>query len=112
MEVNGQVAVEGWEAIPGSTELQEIPGLAGLEGSNFEIIGVMEEGEYLAILEVGGTCEIWLILPRGVLPRSPLLLAYAGICETCQSYITTNRVVALMRSTRNSESPFVSVVGD
>lgn len=89
MEVNGQVAVEGWEAIPGSTELQEIPGLAGLEGSNFEIIGVMEEGEYLAILEVGGTCEIWLILPRGVLPRSPLLLAYAGICETCQSYITT-----------------------
>ena len=53
MEVNGETAVEEWEAAPGATELQEIPGLEGLRGSDVKIIGVMEEGEYFAILEVG-----------------------------------------------------------
>lgn len=47
-----QTVVEAWGATPGSTELQEIPGLEGLEGSIFHINGVMEAGEYFAILEV------------------------------------------------------------
>lgn len=52
VSVERQTVVEVWEAAPGSTELQEIPGLEGLEGSDFEINGVMEAGEYFAVLEV------------------------------------------------------------
>eukprot|EP00904_Undaria_pinnatifida_P008263 jgi/Undpi1/4567/HiC_scaffold_18.g07921.m1 len=54
--VDGDVIWGAWEAIPGSAELQEIPGLAGLEGSDLDILGVMGAGEYLGILEV----EIWI----------------------------------------------------
>lgn len=50
--VDGDVIWGAWEAIPGSAELQEIPGLAGLEGSDLDILGVMGAGEYLGILEV------------------------------------------------------------
>lgn len=52
VSVERQTVVEAWEATPGTTELQEIPGLEGLEGNYFEINGVMEAGEYFAILEV------------------------------------------------------------
>lgn len=52
VELDGQTVVEGWEATAGSTELQEIPGLEGLGGSDFEIKAIMEDGEYFAILEV------------------------------------------------------------
>lgn len=52
VEVDGDVILEEWEATPGSTELQEIPGLEGLECSNLDILGVMEAGEYLGIVEV------------------------------------------------------------
>lgn len=57
--VDGQTVVEEWTATPGSTELQKIPGLEGRDGSELEITGVMEEGEYFAILEVRGfnTCS-------------------------------------------------------
>lgn len=50
--VNGRTRVEEWEATPGSTELQEIPGLEGRRGWEIEITGSMREGEYFAILEV------------------------------------------------------------
>ena len=52
VELNGDVVVEEWEVPAGSTELQEIPGLKGLDGSDLEIKAVMEDGEYFAILEV------------------------------------------------------------
>ena len=44
--------VEQWEATPGSSEMQEITALQGLELSSFKIEGIMEDGEYLGILEV------------------------------------------------------------
>lgn len=50
--VSAQTVVEEWEAAPGTTELQEIPGLEGVKLRNFMIMGIMEAGEYLAILEV------------------------------------------------------------
>lgn len=50
--MDSETVVEAWGATPGSTELQEIPGVEGLEGHLFRINGVMEAGEYFAILEV------------------------------------------------------------
>lgn len=44
--------VEQWEATSGTSEMQEITVLQGLELSSFQIEGIMEEGEYLGILEV------------------------------------------------------------
>lgn len=44
--------VEQWEATSGSNEMQEITVLQGLDLSSFKIEGIMEEGEYLGILEV------------------------------------------------------------
>lgn len=50
--IDGEVVVEEWDAAPGQSELQEIPGVEGLVGSLIEIDGVVEIGEYVAILEV------------------------------------------------------------
>lgn len=52
MLVDGEVVVEEWDAAPGQSELQEIPGVEGLVGSLIEIDGIVEIGEYFAILEV------------------------------------------------------------
>ena len=44
--------VEQWDATPGTTEMQEISVLQGLELRSFQIEGNMEVGEQLGILEV------------------------------------------------------------
>ncbi|CAM9220801.1 unnamed protein product [Pylaiella littoralis] len=56
--VDNQVAVEEWDAVTGSTDLQEIPGLEGLEAGTIALEGVMGIGEYFAILET----EIYIIV--------------------------------------------------
>lgn len=50
--VDGATILEEWDAVPGSSELQEIPGLEGVEGGRLSIEGVEGAGDYLAILEV------------------------------------------------------------
>ena len=45
-----------WQATAGTTEMQEISTLRGVETSWFRIEGVMDPGDYLGILEV--TCRI------------------------------------------------------
>lgn len=81
--MGGETAVEEWEATPGSTELQEIPGLEGLEGDDIGIIGVMEEGEYFAILEVRTFYIVFLhvlkVRPSLHVPyrSNPTVLGYA-----------------------------------
>eukprot|EP00904_Undaria_pinnatifida_P008260 jgi/Undpi1/4564/HiC_scaffold_18.g07918.m1 len=54
--MDGEVVVSEWEGTPGSTKLQEVPGVEGVEGSVLVIQGIMEPGDYLAISEV----EIYL----------------------------------------------------
>eukprot|EP00904_Undaria_pinnatifida_P008258 jgi/Undpi1/4562/HiC_scaffold_18.g07916.m1 len=54
--VNGDGGIEEWEATSETTELQEIPGLEGLETSQMVVMGVYGAGDYLGILEV----EIWV----------------------------------------------------
>ena len=43
--------MEEWDAVGGSSEMQEIPGLEGTEGRSITIEGVMDIGDYFAILE-------------------------------------------------------------
>ena len=50
--MDGEVVVSEWEGTPGSTKLQEVPGVEGVEGSVLVIQGIMEPGDYLAISEV------------------------------------------------------------
>ncbi len=47
-----EVIMEEWDAVAGPSEMQDIPGLEGLEGASLGIYGAMDVGEYLAILEV------------------------------------------------------------
>lgn len=79
--VGGETAVEEWEATPGSAELQEIPGLEGFRGIDLEITGVMEEGEYLAILEVRAIFLRHILESRPSLHMAhrsnPILMGYA-----------------------------------
>lgn len=49
--VNGDGGIEEWEATSETTELQEIPGLEGLETSQMVVMGVYGAGDYLGILE-------------------------------------------------------------
>lgn len=49
--VDGQVQFE-WSATPGTTDLQEIPGLAGVEAASFVVQGIQDFGETLGIVEV------------------------------------------------------------
>ncbi|CAM9500688.1 unnamed protein product [Scytosiphon promiscuus] len=59
VSVNGDPVVSSWEAdVLREGELQEIPGLEGLEASYIELEGIMEPGEYLGILEV----EIYVVV--------------------------------------------------
>lgn len=85
VEVGGETAVEEWEATPGSAELQEIPGLEGLVGTDLEITGVMEEGQYFAILEVRAVYKIFLRYILKARPSlhvayrsNPIVLGYVG----------------------------------
>lgn len=50
--VDDDVVVESWTGTQGSTELQEIPGLAGYSAENIELQAVMDEGAYIGITEV------------------------------------------------------------
>lgn len=52
MQVDGDADIEQWEAAPGTTELQPIPGLEGLELSFLTLRGIFGAGDYLGILEV------------------------------------------------------------
>lgn len=52
MLVDSEVVVEEWDAVAGSIDMQEVPGLAGLEAGQITFEGVMNVGEYFAILEV------------------------------------------------------------
>lgn len=52
VQVNGDADIEAWEAAPDTTELQEIPGLEGLDLSFLAMRGVFGAGDYLGILEV------------------------------------------------------------
>ena len=45
-----------WQATAGTTEMQEISTLRGVETTWFRIEGVMDAGDYLGVLEV--TCRI------------------------------------------------------
>ncbi len=47
-----EVVVEEWDAVAGPAEMQDVPGVEGLEGESLSIEGVTDVGEYLAILEV------------------------------------------------------------
>ncbi|CAN0223077.1 unnamed protein product, partial [Pylaiella littoralis] len=64
--VNNQVVVEEWDVVAGSTDLQEIPGLEGLEAWSIEIEGVMDAGEYFAILETEIYITVDEVEPSGV----------------------------------------------
>lgn len=52
VQVNGDADIEAWEAAPETTELQEIPGLEGLDLSFLTMRGVFGAGNYLGVLEV------------------------------------------------------------
>lgn len=49
---NADTDIGIWEAAPETTDLQEIPGLEGLELSSLLLRGVFGAGDYLGILEV------------------------------------------------------------
>ena len=58
-----QVVLDGralppWTATPGSSELQEIPGVEGATVSFVTIYGILEPGDFFGVLEVsGGQCH-------------------------------------------------------
>ncbi|CAN0009638.1 unnamed protein product [Ectocarpus sp. 12 AP-2014] len=85
--VDGATILEEWDAVPGSLELQEIPGLEGLEGGRLSIEGVEGAGDYLAILEV----EIYIVVDE-VEPLGVSASTRASISATA----TTNNASAIL----------------
>lgn len=56
---NNEVVVESWTGEKGSTDLQEIPGVAGHSAYQLELMAITSEGSYIGITEVSRTSECW-----------------------------------------------------
>lgn len=46
------VSVLDWEGIAGTSELQDVPGAAGIEASSIKVQGQLAGGDYFGLLEV------------------------------------------------------------
>lgn len=56
--LGGVVIVESWTGEKGSTDLQEIPGLAGYSADEMVLVAIMSEGDYMGITEVRRLCGV------------------------------------------------------
>lgn len=55
--VLGEEVLPSWTGRPGSSELQEIPGVEGATVSFVTINGILEPGDFFGVLEVGSKCQ-------------------------------------------------------
>lgn len=46
-----------WTGTPGSSEMQEVPGVEGVTVSSLAIYGILEPGDFFGVLEVGAQCH-------------------------------------------------------
>ena len=50
--VDDSEVISSWTGDEGTTSMQDIPGLSGISAGEIELQAIMDEGEYMGILEV------------------------------------------------------------
>lgn len=62
-DIGDDIVVESWTGEKDSTDLQEIPGVAGHSAYEIKLVALISEGSYMGISEVSSLCGVLVHCP-------------------------------------------------